>query len=87
MTIPLHHAAILQAKAYRILRQDVGLILEPEQLSMHEWVVLSLLEERKSMTTSALAEELGVELPMITLLTNSLEERKLIERKPYFQNP
>jgi DNA-binding MarR family transcriptional regulator len=81
MLIPLYQAALLQAKSYRYLRQDLSVLLKPLDLTMHEWVILSVLDQRKTQRTSDLADELGVELPMITQLTSFLEEKELIQRQ------
>jgi DNA-binding MarR family transcriptional regulator len=77
---PLYQAALIHFKAYRLLRAEVTKMVKHFDLSMHEWVVLSVLEHRKTRKTSDLAEELGVELPLITQVTYSLEDRKLIGR-------
>ena len=80
MTISLYQAALLHGKAYRILRQNVVGLLKKCDLTLHEWVLLSLLAETGRQSSSALALEIGVELPMITQLTLLLEKRELIQR-------
>jgi DNA-binding MarR family transcriptional regulator len=78
---PLYQAALIHFKAYRLLRHEFTGLIKTCGLSLHEWIVLSVLDHRKTRKTSDLAEEVGVELPMITQVTNGLEERGLIERQ------
>lgn len=80
MHIPAHQAALLQAKAHRKLRQEVSLLLSPFNLNLLEWALLGIVAADTTVRITSAASELGVEIPMITSLLNSLEEKKMIER-------
>lgn len=80
MHIPAYQAALLQAKAHRKLRQEVAAMLSPFNLNLLEWALLGMVSADKEVRITSAASELGVEIPMITSLLNSLEEKKMIER-------
>ncbi len=80
MIISGSQAAILQAKAHRLLRQDVSELLEPFSISMIEWALLEMLVKSDKPHLSEMAKEIGVEAPMITNLLNTLEKKGLITR-------
>ena len=81
MHIPAYQAALLQAKAHRKLRQEVSTLLSPFNLNLLEWALLGIVSADKQVRITSAASELGVEIPMITSLLNSLEEKKMIERR------
>lgn len=80
MIISASQAAILQAKAHRLLRQDVSELLEPFCISMIEWALLGMIAKTDTLHLSEMAKEIGVEAPMITNLLNTLEKKGLITR-------
>ena len=77
----LYQAAVRHFKSHKILRQEIVLLVQTFGLSIQEWVVLSVLLNHGIKNTSELAEELGVERPMVTQLTANLEKLGYIEKK------
>jgi len=72
---------LLQAKAYRILKNHTTETLKVFNISTVEWALLGLLYETKEgVGITILAELLGVEVPFVTTLIDSLEKKKLVER-------
>ena len=76
-----YRAALLQAKAYRILKQRSAKILAPFDVSTVEWALLGLLADHASFRSLEMARELGVEAPFVTVMTARLSEKGLIEIK------
>lgn len=70
--ITTYQAVISQARAYRALRTFLSLVLAKHDLTMTEWLLLGTLvdEGRQGLRISDLANTLGVELPVVTNLTN-----------------
>lgn len=79
-TIPTYHAGMLQAKAYRTLRQRMSQGLAIHKLSMQEWAVLGHVVASARLPQAQVAEILGVESPLATTLVNSLEKKGLVAR-------
>jgi DNA-binding MarR family transcriptional regulator len=76
-----YKTGLLQAKAYRALKQRTAELLKPYNLSTMEWVVLgSLSEMSDGLTHTQIAELVGVETPFATNLVTALEEKKLVKR-------
>jgi DNA-binding MarR family transcriptional regulator len=74
-----YQIGLLQAKAYRILKQHTSSALEPMQISTTEWAFLGLLyDQENAVRASFVAEELGVEAPFITVLLKKLKTRGLV---------
>ncbi len=69
-----YSVGLLQAKAYRALKQTTGMILDEHGISTVEWAFLGLLYER-SMSPTVAAHELGVEAPFVTSLVGKLKEK------------
>jgi MarR family transcriptional regulator for hemolysin len=81
-TYSTYKTGLLQAKAYRALKQRTAELLKPFDLSTMEWVVLgSLSEMHDGLTHTQIAELVGVETPFATNLVTALEEKKLVKRK------
>lgn len=78
-----YHACILQARAYRVLREFVAKQLDGYDITMMEWVLLGLIHEAgsKGVSPSALSERMDVSLPMITRMLNALNEAGHIRRQ------
>ncbi len=73
-----YRAGLLQAKAYRVLKQRTGKILAPFGISTIEWGFLGLLMDSTRMRARALADELGVEPPFVTVMAAKLEKKGLV---------
>lgn len=81
MNIPTYTSGILQVKAYRILQAHVSEKLNLFQLNSTEWSILGLIFENKNGIRHAeIAKILNVETPLVTMMVNGLEEKKLVER-------
>lgn len=77
-----YRVGLLQAKAYRILKNYTGKLLAAYELSTVDWALLGLLHDHpKGMRSSILAQELGVEAPFITSLFGKLNTMGLVESK------
>lgn len=77
-----YKAGLLQAKAYRILKQRTADGLTKYGISTVEWALLGLLYEREQgMRSLELARQLGVEPPFITVLFKKLQGMNLVDSK------
>ncbi len=75
-----YRIGLLQAKAYRVLKQHTAKALEPLDISTIEWAFLGLLTETPAGIRAAVAaEELGVEAPFVSALLKKLEKKQLID--------
>lgn len=77
-----YRVGLLQAKAYRILKNHTDKGLEPYGLSTVEWALLGLLHDNLTgMKPSVLALELGVEAPFVTSLVTPLIKKGLVDSR------
>ncbi len=77
-----YRIGLLQAKAYRALKQYTTKALAHLDISTVEWAFLGLLfDEPNGLRASEAALELGVEAPFITVLHKKLGKKKLVEAK------
>lgn len=81
-SLKTYRLGLIQAKAFRILKQRTGTALEPYGITATEWAFLGMLiDQPQGIRAGEAAEELGVEAPFVTRLVKSLEGRALIETK------
>ena len=73
-----YRAGLLQAKAYRILKQETAKILKPFDITTFEWGFLGLLADHEAIRPKHLAEELGVEAPFVTQILQRLKKKGLV---------
>ena len=73
-----YRIGLLQAKAYRILKQRTTLVLAPFGISTIEWALLGLLADTKGLRMKQLADELGVEAPFVTTMVQQLQKKLLV---------
>ena len=73
-----YRVGLLQAKAYRILKQETTATLKPFGISTLDWAFLGLLADNGSLRSLRIAEELGVEAPFITVMAHKLHKRGLV---------
>ena len=73
-----YRVGLIQAKAYRILKQKTTALLKPYDLSTIEWAFLGLLFDNHTVRPTTAAEELGVEAPFVTVMTSRLKKKGLI---------
>lgn len=73
-----YRAGLLQAKAYRILKQTTAEILSPLGISTVEWGLLGFLVDNPRSRFQEIAFELGVEPPFVTVLAKHLIEMEVV---------
>lgn len=80
--VTTYQAGIVQANAYRILKQAVGGFLQPYSLSMMEWFALGTIYDtgRDGIRPTELAKTLQTTMPYTTTLLHTLEAKEWIER-------
>ena len=76
-----YQVGLLQAKAYRVLKQKTAEILLPYDITTFEWAFLGLIADNTSMRVSEAAYELGVEPPFVTQMLRSLKTKEFIHEK------
>ncbi len=80
-SLSTYKTGLLQAKAYRSLKQITSKALLPYKLSPLEWALLGLLfDSRDGFKLVEIAELLGVESPFVTVLIDGLETKELVRR-------
>lgn len=78
-----YRIGLLQAKAYRVLKQHTGKNLQHKNISTIQWAFLGLLNDfQDGVRANIAASELGVEAPFVTEMFRGLKEKKLVEAKP-----
>jgi DNA-binding MarR family transcriptional regulator len=78
-----YQIGLLQAKAYRILKQYTTNALQHLNISTTEWALLGFLNDQpKPVRASVIAEVLGVEPPFVTVLIKKLEKQGLVSIQP-----
>lgn len=76
-----YKTGLLQAKAYRILKQRTQQTLEPYGISSLDWALLGVLSEHgDGFKLIELASLLGVEASFATVMIDVLEKKKLVHR-------
>ena len=73
-----YRVGILQAKAYRILKQKTADILKPYHITTFEWAFLGLVADHKSIRPKKAAVELGVEPPFVTQMVRGLKAKGFV---------
>ena len=73
-----YRVGLLQAKAYRILKQKTNLVLAPYGITATDWALLGLLSDKQTLRMSHVAEELGVEPPFVSEMVKQLQKKHLI---------
>lgn len=78
-----YKAGLLQAKVYRALKTYTGEKIAKHDISTIDWALLGLLFDNvEGMRAKALADELGVEAPFVTVLISKLQKKNLVATKP-----
>lgn len=74
-----YRSGLLQARAYRMLKQHTNAHLADSGIIATHWALLGLLfEEKEGMRFSEAATELGVEAPFVTTLASDLGKKGLV---------
>lgn len=81
--ISMQDFCLAHVRADRALRSAIAKKLEKQNLTMMEWLALSVIASgpKNGLSMSAVAEALDVTLPQITILVTSLNERKFTRQK------
>ncbi len=81
--IDLFELSLLQTRASRNLRLPINRRLEEYNLTMMEWLVLSVAATGKSngLSMTAVATALDVTMPQVTALCNKLVKMRLLRQK------
>lgn len=78
---PSYNYSILLTKAYRTLRTRVYSCLEKYELIPTHWSLIGIVYRAKTgVTLSDVATNLGVKLPLVTIMVDFLEKKGLIDR-------
>jgi len=78
---PSYNYSILLTKAYRTLRVQVYNCLEKYSLIPTHWSLIGIVYRAKTgVTLSDAATDLGVKLPLVTIMVDYLAQQGLIER-------
>lgn len=78
-----YHAGLLQAKAYRTLKNFLSVYLAAYNLSMPEWALIGhLYASVEGLRLADISSLLAVEAPFATHLVKLLEQKKLVSRQP-----
>jgi DNA-binding MarR family transcriptional regulator len=77
-----YRVGLLQSKAYRVLKQHTDKKLTPFDMSSTHWAFLGLLydDAKKGMRPGEIAEELGVEAPFVTRLSNEFTKKGFVKK-------
>jgi DNA-binding MarR family transcriptional regulator len=81
-----YQVGLLQAKAYRALKNVTSEHLEPFNLSTTQWAFLGLLLDKGGLAPSVAADELGVEAPFVTVMVRDLKKRGLLTEEKNTQD-
>lgn len=79
-----YHACILQAQAYRALREFMVIQLQRHGMTMMEWALLGVVYDAgdSGITHTKIAELIDVGLPMVTHMVDRVVAEGLVERRP-----
>lgn len=84
MTTPSYISGLLFTKAHKLVRTRIYEILDAYRLNPTLWSVLSAaVRSDNGIRQSAVAKQLGVKPPMVTLLADELINLDLVRRIPH----
>lgn len=78
ITLTTTSAGSLQSRANRTVRTFMGRSLRPYRVSATGWAFLGAVAKTHGTRPSEIADELGVQRPMVTQLTREFEARGLV---------
>ncbi len=77
-----YRSGLLQARVYRALKTYTGEKLSAYGISTIDWALLGIVYDRpEGIRANALADELGVEAPFITVLFGKLKKMGILDSK------
>jgi DNA-binding MarR family transcriptional regulator len=74
-----YRIGLVQAKAYRLVKNLTGEALKKYELSSIDWAMIGLLYDFGEMRYGELAEALGVEAPFVSVLAEGLEQKGYVK--------
>ena len=74
-----YRLGLLQAHAFRILKQRTLRVLEKYSINTLDWAVLGMLNDVEKLTYKEVTRELAVTSPVVTTLCEKLLDKKLIQ--------
>jgi DNA-binding MarR family transcriptional regulator len=78
--VKIYELCLSHSRADRALRTKVAELLEPEQLTMMQWLLLGALSGSKNgLSMSDIANRLGITLPQVTALLSNLDKRRIVK--------
>ncbi len=78
-----YNTGLLQTKAYRILKSHTTELLRPYGITTIEWAFLGVLKDHKQgLRAVTIAQIIGVEQPFVTVLSNHLKKKQLVQIAP-----
>lgn len=75
-----YESGLLQAKAYRLLKNYTSAILAPYNLTTAEWALLGHLYDTGELKLREIASLLSVEAPLVTNMVDQLEKNGYAKR-------
>lgn len=78
ITLTTTSAGTLQSRANRTVRSFMGRSLRPHRVSPTGWALLGVVAKTAGIRPSEIAEDLGVQRPMVTQLIREFESRGLV---------
>lgn len=80
MNLPTYIAGTTQAKAYRLLREHIYEVLSEYDLTPTYWSMLGIiLQSQDGMRQVEIAKKLHVKAPMVTAMSQQLQQRGLVQ--------
>ena len=80
ITIRAYHAHLLQSTSYRIIQEVLTKTLYTYNVTIPEWKLLVLTTEKVAQRHADLAQIMDIERPLVTVLIDSLEKKRLVRR-------
>jgi DNA-binding MarR family transcriptional regulator len=71
---------VLLSRNARYLREDLGVALEPLQLSVHEYAIMRIVEGGQAESQQAVAARYGIDRSTMVEIADKLEARQLLSR-------
>lgn len=78
-----YFSGVLQVKAYRVLQNIISKEVKKFDLNPTQWFILGQIHDDHKVRAADLANNLKVEAPLITGLSDDLVKKGLIEKLPY----
>lgn len=74
-----HEVLLAKLKTHRLTIDVIENVLLPYDLSVNEWLLLTIIRSRPSIAMNELATQLSVTKPLVTRLTKSLAKKSYLQ--------